>query len=584
MTPALDIAREILAGFNKHYRIFREASASAQQLFERQQWSEIREVNRTRIDMYDKRVEEAVEAITRRFPNLPNIRDEDFWSKIKQEYITLLYDHFQPELAETFFNTVAIKILNRPYYNNKTIFWRPAVAAEHIEGTQSTYHCYYLDYGAGYDLKSTGIRNALFRIFADLNVKVSFAHPRRCLKNLIPAFREWIQKMPGSEKREPNFHIQMLSSLFFRNKGAYAIGRVIDGHQKYLFAISLRHDFEGGIRIDSFIHEREHLANLFSVAHAYFMVDMEVPSSWISFIHDALPEKPKAELYTAVGLQKQGKTLFFRDLHMHLKNSADQFAVAPGVRGMVMLVFTLPSFPFVFKVIRDSFVPPKDTSREQVKGKYRLVKLHDRVGRLADTLEYSNVVLPISRFDPALIEEMKNLIPSSIQFQNEQLIIKHLYIEQRMTPLDLYLADADDGRLKHGIREFGQALRDLAAANIFPGDLLPKNFGVSPYGRVLFYDYDEVCYLTDCHFRPLHQSSDLDDEMRAEPWYSVGPNDVFPEEFIKFLFRDFQARDLFRDMFSDLLSPRFWTEMQTKIREGKEPDLYPYPDFVRFKY
>lgn len=573
MDSALEIAREILAGFNKHYKIFREASASARLLFETKEWAELRRVNRDRIDLYDTRVLEASKAVDRLYPSQ---QDETLWPLIKKAYIGLLYDHLQPELAETFFNSVAIKVLHRTYHNNQYIFSRPAVAAEHVEGTQPVYHCYYPE--------SVGMRRVLFQIFGDFDLKIPLSNPRRCLRNFIPAFRAWVQRIPGGGKREPNFHVQVLSSLFYRNRAAYAIGRVINGHQKHLFAISLRHDPEGGILVDSFIHEREHLANLLSVAHAYFMVDMEVPSAWVSFIHEALPEKPRAELYTAVGLQKQGKTLFFRDLHTHIKHSADFFTIAPGVRGMVMFVFTLPSFPFVFKVIRDSFVPPKDTSRDQVMEKYRLVKLHDRVGRLADTLEYSNVALPLARFDRHLIEEMKQLIPSSIVFENEYVVIKHLYIEQRMTPLDLYLAKADEARLRHGVQEFGQALRDLAAANIFPGDLLPKNFGISPYGRVLFYDYDEVCYLTDCHFRPLHQTDDLNDEIRAEPWYSVGPHDVFPEEFVRFLFSHSRARELFREMYADLLTPKFWVDMQNKIQEGKEPELYPYPDEIRFLY
>jgi isocitrate dehydrogenase kinase/phosphatase len=564
MDAALGVAREILAGFNKHYRIFREASVSARELFEKRRWAEIREVNRSRIDLYDTRAQETVEAVNRLFPTTA---DESLWPAIKQAYINLLYDHHQPELAETFFNTVAIKVLHRSYHNNRHIFSRPAVAAEHIEGTESTYRCYYP--------AKAGIRRTISQILSDFDFQVPWADQRRCMRNLVRALGKPV-------KREPNFHVQVLSSLFYRNKGAYAIGRVVNGRQKTLFAISFRHDQRGELIIDSLIHEREHLANLFSVAHAYFMVDMEVPSSWIAFIHDALPEKPKAELYTAVGLQKQGKTLFFRDLHQHMKHSADLFAIAPGVKGMVMLVFTLPSFPFVFKVIRDSFAPPKDTSREHVIEKYRLVKMHERVGRLADTLEYSHVAFPLARFESALLEEMRRLIPSNIEIDGEYLIIKHLYIEQRMTPLDLYLRDAGETGLRQVIREFGQALRDLAAANIFPGDMLPKNFGVSSYGRVLFYDYDEVCYLTDCNFRPLHQSNDLDDELRSEPWYSVGPNDIFPEEFPRFLFSDAKARELFKELYGDLLSPGFWTEMQNKIRAGTEPDLYPYPEDLRF--
>lgn len=568
----LEIARTILAGFDKHYRLFRQTSAAARGWFNRKEWNALRDANRVRIDMYDLRVLEGVSDVLQRFPE---VRDESLWPRIKRAYIALLYEHRQPELAETFFNSVACKVLHRTYYHNKYIFSRPAVAAEHIEAEQPTYRCYHP--------AEQGLRRTLLQIFSDFNLGVPLANPRRCVRNLLEAFRDW---KPLRGTAQPNFHVQVLTSLFHRNKAAYLVGRLANGHRRDLFVIALRHEPEGGVGglyVDALVYDHELLANLFSVAHAYFMVDMEVPSAWVSFINTALPEKPKAELYTAVGLQKQGKTLFFRDLHQHLKHSADRFVIAPGVRGMVMLVFTLPSFPFVFKVIRDTFAPPKDTDRNLVMSKYRLVKLHDRVGRLADTLEYSEVAFPLSRLDPALLEEMKRLIPSNIEITGDHLMIRHLYIEARMTPLDIFLREADEERMRLGVREFGQTLRDLAAANIFPGDLLPKNFGVSPYGRVLFYDYDEVCYLTECRFRRLPEASDPEDEMRAEPWYSVGPNDVFPEEFVKFWFADARARDYFREVHGELLSPDFWIRTQERIREGQEMDLYPYPPEIRFK-
>lgn len=567
MDLALDIARTILSGFNKHYRIFRETSSSARLMFERKQWAEIRESNRLRIDMYDSRVAEAVETVKREFPQSV---DEALWPSIKMAYISLLYEHRQPELAETFFNSVAAKVLHRRYHNNGHIFSRPAVAAEHIEAKQPTYRCYYP--------MGEGLRKTLIKIFDDYQLGVRLANPDRCMRNLMKSLRDW---MPAPLKVEPNFHIQMLSSLFYRNKAAYAVGRVVNGQKRDLFVFALCHAPEGGLYVDALVHEREHLANLFSVAHAYFMVDMEVPSSWISFINTALPEKPKAELYTAVGLQKQGKTLFFRDFQQHLKHSADSFVVAPGVRGMVMFVFTLPSFPFVFKVIRDSFEPPKDITRDQVMEKYRLVKHHDRVGRLADTLEYVDVAFPLDRFDQHLIEKMKHYIPSSVEIDGNHLLLKHVYIEQRLTPLDIYLRTADDRQLEHGVQEFGQALRDLANANIFAGDLLPKNFGMSPYGRVVFYDYDEVCYLTQCRFRRIPAARFPEDEMRAEPWYNVGKDDIFPEEFPKFLFQDERTRQLFARVHGDLLQPDFWVRTQERIASGAELDLYPYPHEIR---
>ncbi len=573
--PALDIARTILAGFGKHYRIFRDASIRARSLFENQQWAELKKNNRERIDFYNLRVLETVEYLTSEFPDILN---EALWPQIKIEYISLLYQHRQPELAETFFNSVAAKVLKRRYYNNQHTFTSPAVAAEHIEGKQATYRCYY-------PLVS-GLESCLRQALTDFEFGVPFSHLDVCVANLGEAIRKWL---PDVQQLGPNFHIQVLVSPFYWSTSAYVVGRVVHGHVRSLFMIPLKHSKKSpgngssGLYADAFIHEPDDLANLMSVSHAYFMVDMEVPSSWISFISAALPDKPKSELYTAVGLQRQGKILFVRDLRQHLKHSADHFVVAPGTPGMVMLVFTMPSFPFVFKVIRDSFDPPKDTTVEEVKQKYRLIKLHDRVGRLADTLEYFDLDFPIDRVAPSLVERMKQLIPSNVEIDGGHLVIRHAYVEQRLTPLNLYLAGGDAKRLKHGAQEYGNALRDLARANIFPGDLLLKNFGVSPYGRVVFYDYDEVCLLTDCNFRAIPEAVNLEDETRSEPWYGVGANDVFPEEFAKFLFNDHDfVRQFFEKQHADLLKPSFWIETQKKIRQGEEMEFALFPKSRRF--
>ncbi len=251
--------------------------------------------------------------------------------------------------------------------------------------------------------------------------------------------------------------------------------------------------------------KQENIGRVFSLARAYFMVDMEVPSAFVEFLESVLPTKPKAELYTMLGLQKQGKTLFYRDLIEHMKHSTDTFVMAPGVRGAVMAVFTLPSFPYVFKIIRDWFDPPKDSDRRRVNEKYLMVKYHDRVGRLADTLEYSFVALPLARFDKALLEELRRVAASAVEVDGDKVVIRHVYIERRMVPLDVYVRDVgdDEERLLAAIKEYGAAIRELAGANIFPGDLLLKNFGVTRYGRVVFYDYDEIAPITECTFRQI---------------------------------------------------------------------------------
>jgi isocitrate dehydrogenase kinase/phosphatase len=310
-----------------------------------------------------------------------------------------------------------------------------------------------------------------------------------------------------------------------------------------------------------------------------------------------MPRMPRGEIYNALGLAKQGKTLFYRDFLYHLRHSTDKFRIAPGIKGMVMLVFDLPSFPYVFKVIKDYYPPQKDTTREQIKGKYLLVKQHDRVGRMADTQEYSEVAFPLERFSDELIAEIKLFAPSQLEISdrdgdgNMEVIIKHVYIERRMIPLNIYLQEAFDvgvsepaarDQIERAVVEYGNAIKDLVAANIFPGDMLWKNFGITRHGKVVFYDYDEIEYITDCKFRKVPTPRNEEEEMSGEVWYSVGPKDVFPETFGPFLLGNDAVREVFMKHHGDLLEATFWQTHQARIRAGHVFDVFPYEREKRF--
>jgi isocitrate dehydrogenase kinase/phosphatase len=569
----LEVARTILEGFDKHYRLFRQAAVEAKSLFERAAWAEMRELSRERIQMYDLRVDEAVRALLDRYPEAEV--DESLWPAIKLAYIGLLHEHKQPECAETFYNSVACQVLHRRHYHNEFIFWRPAVATEHLEGEAPTYRCYY-------PLRE-GLRRTLRAIAEGFGLKNPWENGRRDMRNIVHALR---QHFPRPARAQPDLQIQVIGSLFFRNKGAYIVGRLINAHRELPFAVPILQNERGELYLDALLIGEDQLLVLFSFARAYFFVDMEVPAACVSFLRWLMPKKPRAELYMAVGLAKQGKTLFYRDLHYHLKHSTDRFVTAPGIKGMVMLVFTMPSFPYVFKVIRDRFAPPKEIDRETVMQKYQMVKLHDRVGRMADTLEYSRVALPFERFDPALVEELKRECASLVEFDGADLVIGHLYIERRMEPLNLHIEDCrrngDEAALRLALREYGQAIKELAGAGIFPGDMLLKNFGVTRHDRVVFYDYDEIQPMTEMSFRRIPPAKTYEEELAAEPYWRVGEGDVFPEQFDRFLVSEPRAREIFYEYHRDLLDPQFWQAKQELLRAGEQEDVFPYPEEARF--
>ena len=586
---AYDIAKAMMDGFNRHYRLFRTESARAKHRFETADWHGQQRAQRERIEFYDLRVKECTMRLEKEFKagNLPM----DVWHQIKLHYIGLLVNHHQPELAETFFNSVTCRILHRTHFHNDFIFVRPAVSTEYIENEEPaarpTYRSYYPSRENLFETMLTVVDNfQLQREFEDLP---------RDVRHVLAAMQGRLDKA----RLRANFQIQVLSSLFIRNKGAYVVGKIINGFHEVPFAFPILHNDAGQLYIDAALFGEDDLQMLFSFARAYFMVDMEIPSAYVQFLRSLMPRKPRTELYNALGLAKQGKTLFYRDFLYHLKHSSDKFRIAPGIKGMVMLVFDLPSFPFVFKLIKDYYPSQKETTREQIKGKYQLVKQHDRVGRMADTLEYSEVAFPRLRFDDELIAEIEKFASSQLEISDrdgdgqQEVIIKHIYIERRMIPLNIYLQESFDTgmqdararqQMEHSVIEYGNAIKDLVAANIFPGDMLWKNFGVTRNGKVVFYDYDEIEYITDCNFRRVPEPRNEEEEMSGEIWYTVGPHDVFPETFGPFLLGNDAVRKVFMQHHADLLDVAFWQTHKERILAGYVYDVFPYDVSRRFSH
>ncbi|RGE43795.1 bifunctional isocitrate dehydrogenase kinase/phosphatase [Comamonas testosteroni] len=579
---AYAIAQALMQGFNQHYRNFSAEAARAKQRFETMDWLGQQRAQRERIEFYDLQVKACIQRLEEEFA--ASAQTMAVWQQVKLHYIGLMVDHLQPELAETFFNSVTTKILHRTHFQNDFIFVRAAVSTEYLENTAPGAIPTYLAY---YPASLLQLEGTLQNVFEQLQLQCVFEDLQRDVERLATRVREKLAHLT----LRANFQIQVLSSLFYRNKGAYLVGKIITGYTELAFAVPIIHSNQGKLILHAALFGEDDLHALFSFARAYFMVLMDVPSAYVSFLRSLMPRKPKAEIYNALGLAKQGKTLFYRDFLHHLRHSSDKLRIAPGIKGLVMLVFDLPSFPYVFKLIKDRIASSKDITRDQVKAKYQMVRHHDRGGRMADTMEYSLVALPKERFSEELLAELLDLAPSQIEISDRdgdgqmEVIISHLYIERRLVPLNMFLleclAEVDTkperrAAMERAVIEYGNAIKDLVATNIFPGDMLWKNFGVTRGGKVVFYDYDEIEYLTDCNFRKVPEPRNEEEEMSGEIWYSVRPGDVFPETFGPFLLGHPAVRDIFMRHHADLLDAQFWQGHQSRIRDGQILDVFPY--------
>lgn len=564
------IAEIIIKGFRRHYRLFMESTAQAKFFFEQAHWVAAKKSRSARIAYYDQRVEETLTIVRRKHPQ--TTPEKKLWQRIKALYTEYLLFHPQAELAETFYNSVFCNLFSWPYYHNAYIFVNSTLNKDTLPSPTETVYSRYFP-------SQHGLKTTILAILKSFNFTNTFANLNRDIRLLIQHF---IAHSHHGRHPLHKIRLDVINSIFYRNKAAYIVGRVVSPTGQQAFVIPLL-QINNTLYIDTIILNDRMLSIIFGFYRAYFMVHTETPSALVYFLKELMPAKELADLYAIIGLHKQGKTEFYRNLLACLKPRNQRFIEAPGIAGMVMFVFTLPNFPYVFKIIRDRFGANKDMSPDEVKFRYYLVKKHDRVGRMADILEYSNVALPLNRFNPDLLKRMTQELNKTVFIQGDQLIIKHLYIERKMIPLNLYLDKVDKKEQKIMIREYGQAIKDMLGVNIFPGDMLFKNFGVTPYKRVVFYDYDEVEYLTNMNFKTIPPAQTYEQEMSREPWYSVAPNDFFPEEILTFVTTNQYFRKCLQELHPQLLQASYWKAKQISVEQGEIEDIFPYPQNIRFK-
>tara|TARA_R110002073_G_scaffold9980_9_gene49385 strand:+ start:4134 stop:5867 length:1734 start_codon:yes stop_codon:yes gene_type:complete len=563
--PANRIASVIETGFSAYRDEFAAVTRAARDRFRRRAWSEVQLASLQRIKLYRTYSDQMAAQVERLLAQ--QTLDLEDWHDARDRYVELVAHRTDAELAGTVFNTIFRRTHLHEGIDERFAFVNHAIpspsATEPLRRFEST----------------EGLEVLLQQVFAGVDLGADFEDANRDIELIAETMKSLIPLLRNSTERL--IQIELLESVFYRNKGAYLIGRMTIEDHVFPLAVPILNSRDG-LYVDTIIWNENDLSTIFSFTRSYFFVDIQSPKAMVNYLSDLLPRKKTWELYTSLGYYKHGKTEFYSDFLAHLEKSSDQFVIAEGIKGMVMTVFTLPSYQTAFKIIKDKFSPTKSVTRQGVRDAYYLVKTHDRVGRMADTQEFSDLFLPRDRFDPALIEELQKVAASSIQLTDEHVIVRHVYSERLMTPLNLYIQNKTEFELRLVLEDYGNAIKQLAAANIFPGDMLLKNFGVTRHGRVVFYDYDEICYLTEVNFRDIPKSQHPEDGMSSEPWYSVDDADVFPEEFQSFLFTSPELSDLFCEYHGEIFTAEYWRTLQENIRHDRVIDVFPYRQNRRF--
>ena len=564
------VAEAIIADFDAYLEEFQNITSRVCTRFENCDWHGVQADSKKRLSIYKKRAPRIARKIRRQMGD--RFDDMDLWLQIKDHYRPLALKRYAYEIAETYYNSVFRKVIDRVGADERIMFVEDEHTQREYMSAVPIYQTYYW--------KGRPLEEVIREMLQDYTHEVPYYELEGDVRYIVGHLEE---EVLCNFRPEEETRLQMVKSIFYRNKAAYLVGRLYIAGQLIPFIIPLINREGKGIMVDTVITSQNEMSIIFSFTRSYFLVDAPVPSELVHFLKTIIPLKPYGDLYNSIGYNKHGKTELYRHFRRHLNQSTDLFSFAPGIKGMVMAVFTLPSYNVVFKLIKDKFDPPKATNKAHVRSCYKLVSVHDRVGRMADTHEFEHWVFPKDRFDPALLEELLQVAPSIVQVEGDNVIIEHLYTERKMVPLNLYLEDATPEQAEEVIEEYGNTIKQLAAANIFPGDMLLKNFGVTRHRRVVFYDYDEIGFLTDYRFRRLPDTSEDEDMYAGTPWFAVSDHDVFPEEFKHFLVGREDIREIFFEQHGDLFEPRFWIDIQQRLLQGEVVDVFPYRRRKRFR-
>jgi isocitrate dehydrogenase kinase/phosphatase len=583
--------------FVRYHAEFKAITNRAQERFEQRDWHALHRDAEERLDLYGLYVREAVESIEAQLGE--STSDFDLLASIKGAYTRLICEREDFDIAQSFYNSVLIRVavaagitgLDPAIEFMGTEFPVPPQSAE--EPVFVTFH----NRGSTQALIAELLGACRFRCKWRDAVADAVATGARIEAELAETGWGGHPSFAGSGPSSGQVRlgtVEVARPIFYRGKRAYLVGRVRVVQEgtfaRFVPLVIAFSNGEDGVEVDAVLMDENEVSILFSFAREYFHVEVQCPRALVQFLRTIMPLKPVAELYISIGYNKHGKTERYRDLVRHLANSTDRFEMARGDRGMVMQVFTLPSYDLVFKIIKDTFDEPKRTTKQEVRDRYALVFRHDRGGRLVDAQEFQHLRFDKVRFQPDLLEELLKTAGRIVRVEGDSVVIDHLYTERRLVPLNLYLREVTEQAAAAMVAEYGTAIKDLASTNIFPGDILLKNFGVTRHGRIVFYDYDELCLLTDCNFREMPRGGSGDYEFDAfdeftayapEPWFPVAENDVFPEELDTFLGLPPNLKAIFVLWHGELFTTAYWSDLKTRLSAGEMIEVLPYKESRR---
>ena len=572
------VASLIVKIFESYLSEFLIITKRAKTRFEERDWRGARRDAAERLSLYEKVLSQAAIQIEGLLGK--GARDRQTWKSIKPMYARLIAGRSNEDVAETFFNSVTRKLLQTIGIDREVEFFYPQARSQVSDHRSPIYRQH---------TREPRTKDLMRSIIRDHAFNAAYEDLERDLEMVASEVDLFLWPLIRDGK---HYSVEILNPCFFRNKVAYIVGRIVLDSRTIPIVLPLSNG-EHGIRIDSVLMQEADASNIFGFAYSYFQVEIETPSDLVAFLGSILPRKPLSDLYNAIGFYKHGKTEFYRDLHRFVHLSKEQFVIAPGMEGAVMIVFTLPNYDYVFKIMKDRpcFLrsnrrTDKVIDKSEVRFRYRFVCSRDRVGRLVDTQEFENVRFRTKRYTKELLDEFKVAARELVSVHEDYVIIKHLYLQRKVKPLPLYFFEEENAQaLRQVVIDFGYFIKDLAATGLFPADLFNTwNYGVTAGKRVVLYDYDDVIPLESARIGhkpdPKNESEETSPE---EEWIVAQSTDFFLDEIDTYVGIPSPLRGIFNAEHRDLFTLEFWETMKDRVSAGEIIDIIPYDRTKRFR-
>lgn len=564
------VSRWLYEEYSLFYKEFLMIIDLAKVAFEKRDFASSVHVSSRRLSLYSASIVNVSRRLQRAYPEIQG--DTECWQGIEAHYLRLIKDEYAEDIGKAYLHSLRRKIYQDEWHAADYSFSEMTSRDEAI----------FSEVLRSYELESELTEEIIESI---LNIPQFIRSYGDMPQERQRVLQRIVENLARSRHRADRLvRVEMINAGFYRNRGAYLVGRMIFDSGNFVpLIIALLND-ESGLFVDAVLTSETYAHNIFSSALANFHVTSSYYHQVSALLKSIMPRRPLGLHYSTIGYNHLGKVAVMSDLESEIRDSDVGLETAVGSPGTVAMGFAAKNSAYSLKVIRDkptkSYKWGEFGGVESVIRKYTRVHEINRTGSMLDSIIYYKIRLDRRWFSADLLEELLTEASETVSLVDDDVVFKYLIVQIKLTPLPVYLETATEKQAETAIANLGYCIKNNAAANIFNRDLDARNYGIGSYSKVYLFDYDALEDLTEVKIRTNLDREDGEEDI--PDWYFEEGVVFLPEELISGLcIPQRRLSDMFARRHHNLLTTQYWTEIQQDLLNGTVPSVSVYPDYER---